>query len=79
MPKFNLSDGLWKNAHLKPEHNVHDLDEIVPLPPEKLQSWDDKIAIQRFEEGSAPAKPSDELVRKLAQQAGLDPNTGLPK
>ena len=74
-----IRDFLWKNAHLKPELNVHDLDEIVPLPPAKLPSWDGKIAIQRFVEGPAPAKPSDELVRRLAQQAGLDPNTGLPK
>ena len=49
------------------------------LPPAKLLNLDGKIAIQRFEEGPAPVKPSDELVRKLAQQAGLDPNTGLPK
>ena len=74
-----IRDFLWKNAHLKPELNVHDLDDIVPLPPAKLPSWDGKIAIQRFVEGPAPAKPSDELVRRLAQQAGLDPNTGLPK
>ena len=74
-----ISDYLTRRAHLKPELNVHDLDEIVPLPPEKLPSWDGKIAIQRFVEGPAPAKPSDDLVRRLAQQAGLDPNTGLPK
>ncbi len=74
-----IREFLVTHAHLKPELNVHDLDEIVPLPPAKLPNWDGKIAIQRFEEGPAPAKPSDELVRKLAQQAGLDPNTGLPK
>ncbi|OHR78435.1 DUF6396 domain-containing protein [Neisseria sp. HMSC70E02] len=74
-----IREFLVTHAHLKPELNVHDLDEIVPLPPAKLPSWDGKIAIQRFEEGPAPAKPSDELVRRLAQQAGLDPNTGLPK
>ena len=74
-----ISDYLTRRAHLKPELNVHDLDEIVPLPPAKLPNWDGKIAIQRFEEGPVPAKPSDELVRRLAQQAGLAPNTGLPK
>ncbi|MBN6064918.1 hypothetical protein HYE66_00345 [Aggregatibacter actinomycetemcomitans] len=67
------------HAHLKPELNVQDLDDIVPLPPAKLPAWDGKIAIQRFAEGVAPVKPSDELVRRLAQQAGLDPQTGLPK
>ena len=76
---YQINNFLSKSGHLKPELNVHDLDEIVPLPPAKLPSWDGKIAIQRFVEGPAPAKPSDELVRRLAQQAGLDPNTGLPK
>lgn len=74
-----ISDYLTRNAHLKPELNVHDLDDIVPLPPAPLPEWDGKIAIQRFVEGSPPAKPSDELVRRLAAKAGLDPVTGLPK
>lgn len=74
-----IRDFLVRHGHLKPELNVHDLDEIVPLPPAQLPKWDGKIAIQRFVEGPAPAKPSDELVRKLAQQAGLNPQTGLPK
>ena len=74
-----ISDYLTRNAHLKPELNVHDLDDIVPLPPAPLPEWDGKIAIQRFVEGPPPAKPSDELVRRLATKAGLDPVTGLPK
>ncbi|WP_370686928.1 DUF6396 domain-containing protein [Neisseria sp. Dent CA1/247] len=74
-----IRDFLVRHGHLKPELNVHDLDEIVPLPPAQLPKWDGKIAIQRFVEGPAPVKPSDELVRKLAQQAGLNPQTGLPK
>ncbi|SUA43938.1 Uncharacterised protein [Neisseria zoodegmatis] len=74
-----IADWVTRHAHLKPELNVHDLDEIVPLPPAQLPKWDGKIAIQRFVEGPAPAKPSDELIRKLARQAGLNPQTGLPK
>ncbi|MBN6710755.1 sel1 repeat family protein [Haemophilus haemoglobinophilus] len=57
---------------------VPDLDEIVPLPPAKLPRWDGKIAFQRWFEGPPPAKPSDELMQKLAKQAGLDWQTGLP-
>lgn len=57
---------------------VPDLDEIVPLPPAKLPRWDGKIAFQRWYEGPPPAKPSDELMQKLATQAGLDWQTGLP-
>lgn len=70
---------LSSHAYLEPELNVMDLDEIAPLPPAPLPEWDGKIAIQRFVEGAPPAKPSDELVRRLAEQAGLDAATGLPK
>ncbi|MFU2048232.1 DUF6396 domain-containing protein [Avibacterium gallinarum] len=61
---------------LKP--TVPDLDEIVPLPPAKLPPWDGKIAFQRWFEGPSPQKPSDELMQKLAEKAGLDWQTGLP-
>ena len=64
---------------------VPDLDEIVPLPPAKLPEWDGKIAFQRWYEGEAPPKPSETLMLKLANQAGLrvdnglDLETGLPR
>ena len=64
---------------------VPDLDEIVPLPPAKLPEWDGKIAFQRWYEGEAPPKPSEALMLKLANQAGLrvdnglDLETGLPR
>ncbi|PJG84706.1 DUF6396 domain-containing protein [Conservatibacter flavescens] len=68
---------LSRNYYLLP--TVPDLDEIVPLPPAKLPAWDGKIAFQRWYEGASPPKPSEELMQKLADQAGLDVNTGLPK
>lgn len=40
-----ISDYLIRNAHLKPELNVHDLDDIVPLPPAPLPEWYGKISI----------------------------------
>lgn len=58
--------------------NVPDLDDIAPLPPAPLPEWDGKIAFQRWVEGAEPPKPSDELMKKLADQAGLDVKTGLP-
>lgn len=67
---------LSRNEFLDPK--VPDLDEIVPLPPAKLPAWDGKIAFQRWFEGPSPEKPSDELMKKLADQAGLDWQTGLP-
>ncbi|MFU2059644.1 DUF6396 domain-containing protein [Avibacterium volantium] len=63
-------------SYLQP--TVPDLDEIVPLPPAKLPPWDGKIAFQRWFEGPSPQKPSDELMQKLAEKAGLDWQTGLP-
>lgn len=57
---------------------VPDLDDIVPLPPAPLPEWDGKIAFQRWVEGNEPPKPSDELLKKLADKAGLDVKTGLP-
>lgn len=57
---------------------VPDLDDIVPLPPAPLPAWDGKIAFQRWVEGNEPPKPSDELIKKLADKAGLDVKTGLP-
>lgn len=74
-----IAQYLSRSAHMEPELNVMDLDEIAPLPPAPLPEWDGKIAMQRFAEGPPPAKPSDELVRRLAAKAGLDPVTGLPK
>ena len=57
---------------------VPDLDDIVPLPPAPLPAWDGKIAFQRWVEGNEPPKPSDGLIKKLADKAGLDVKTGLP-
>ena len=57
---------------------VPDLDDIVPLPPAPLPEWDGKIAFQRWVEGAEPPKPSDELLKKLADKAGVDVKTGLP-
>ena len=67
---------LSDNDYLQPK--VPDLDKIVPLPPAKLPPWDGKIEFQRWYEGASPPKPSDELVQRLAAQACLDWQTGLP-
>ena len=71
-----IEEYLSRNDFLDPK--VPDLDEIVPLPPAKLPAWDGKIAFQRWFEGPSPEKPSDELMKKLAEKAGLDWQTGLP-
>ena len=66
---------LTDNDYLQPK--IPDLDEIVPLPPAKLPKWDGKIAFQRWYEGEAPPKPSEALMQKLANQAGLRVDNGL--
>ncbi|OOF54932.1 hypothetical protein BKK56_07245 [Rodentibacter genomosp. 2] len=74
---------LSRYDYLQPK--VPDLDDIVPLPPTPLPEWDGKIAFQRWYEGEAPPKPSEALMMKLANQAGvrvdngLDLETNLPK
>ena len=70
-----ISSYLSRYDYLQPK--VPDLDEIVPLPPAKLPKWDGKIAFQRWYEGEAPPKPSEALMQKLANQAGLRVDTGL--
>ncbi|MBN6087079.1 SEL1-like repeat protein, partial [Aggregatibacter actinomycetemcomitans] len=78
-----IEDYLYEKDYLQPK--VPDLDEIVPLPPAPLPDWDGKIAFQRWFEGEAPPKPSEALMFKLANQAGvrvdngLDLQTDLPK
>ena len=71
-----IEEFLYRHDYLNP--TVPDLDKIVPLPPAKLPPWDGKIEFQRWYEGASPPKPSDELVQRLAEQAGLDWQTGLP-
>ena len=70
-----ISSYLSRYDYLQPK--VPDLDEIVPLPPAKLPEWDGKIAFQRWYEGEAPPKPSEALMLKLANQAGLRVDNGL--
>ena len=78
-----IEDYLSDKDYLQPK--VPDLDDIVPLPPAPLPAWDGKIAFQRWFEGEAPPKPSEALMLKLANQAGLrvdnglDLETGLPR
>ena len=70
-----IGDYLYDKDYLQPK--VPDLDEIVPLPPAKLPKWDGKIAFQRWYEGEVPPKPSEALMQKLANQAGLRVDNGL--
>jgi hypothetical protein len=58
---------------------VPEINEIVPLPPAPLPSWDGKL--QWLEERLAnvpPEKPSEALIHQLAKAKVLEPATGRP-
>jgi TPR repeat protein len=58
---------------------IPDIDRIVPLPPAKLLPWDGTFQWQKEQDTAVPpAKPSEELVARLAREKHLDPATGLP-
>ncbi|WP_050585994.1 sel1 repeat family protein [Pseudomonas syringae] len=68
---------LTRYEHLGPK--VPDIDQIVPLPPAKLPEWDGTFEWLKKRESTPPAeKPSEEMIRTLSQEKGLDPETGLP-
>ena len=57
---------------------IPDIDQIVPLPPAKLPDWDETFQWKRERNAAvAPEKPSEELMRRLSEEKGLDPETGL--
>jgi len=58
---------------------VPDIDQIVPLPPAKLPPWDGTFQWEKEQAAEVPPeKPSDELIKRLCLDMGLDPATGLP-
>ncbi|RML48559.1 putative lipoprotein [Pseudomonas amygdali pv. morsprunorum] len=68
---------LSRYEHLGPK--VPDIDQIVPLPPAKLPEWDGTFEWLKKRESTPPAeKPSEDMIRALSQEKGLDPTTGMP-
>ncbi|AIF46970.1 hypothetical protein HY57_06660 [Dyella japonica A8] len=58
---------------------VPDIDQIVPLPPAPLPAWDGTFQWEKEQAAATPpAKPSEELMQRLAKAKHLDPVTGLP-
>lgn len=58
---------------------VPEIDEIVPLPPAKLPSWDGKIKwLEEFKANVPPPLPSEKRIAEMARAKGLDPKTGRP-
>ena len=72
---------IWKilSGYSYANPKVPEINEIVPLPPATLPSWDGKL--QWLEERLAnipPEKPSEALINQLAKAKVLEPATGRP-
>jgi hypothetical protein len=70
---------IWKilSGYSYANPKVPEINEIVPLPPATLPTWDGKL--QWLEERLAnipPEKPSETLINQLAKAKLLDPATG---
>ena len=58
---------------------VPEINHILPLPPERLPSWDGKLQwLVEREAKVMPSRPSEALIRKLARNKFLEPSTGKP-
>ncbi len=58
---------------------VPEINEILPLPPAKLPEWDGKLQwLEARLANVPPQKPSEALIRELAEAKGLEPATGKP-
>ncbi|MBI6621143.1 sel1 repeat family protein [Pseudomonas corrugata] len=58
---------------------VPEINEILPLPPAELPEWDGKLQwLEARLANVPPQKPSEALIRELAEAKGLEPATGRP-
>ena len=58
---------------------VPEINDILPLPPAKLPEWDGKLQwLEARLANVAPQKPSEALIRELAEAQGLETATGKP-
>jgi tetratricopeptide (TPR) repeat protein len=58
---------------------VTEINEILPLPPAKLPEWDGKLQwLEARLANVPPQKPSEALIRELAEAKGLETATGRP-
>jgi TPR repeat protein len=56
-----------------------EIDNIVPLPPAKLSSWNEQLEwVQRWNANVPPHIPDEERIAEMAKAKGLDPATGRP-
>ena len=74
--KTDLRDYVNDYIHAK----MGELDQIVPLPPARLPTWDEGDEwLKRWKRNEAPPLPSEQRIREMALKKGLDPDTGYPQ
>ncbi|NMX52015.1 sel1 repeat family protein [Pseudomonas veronii] len=67
--------GNYSYAHPK----VPEINDILPLPPAKLPTWDGKLQwLEARLANVPPKKPSEALIQQLAKAKLLEPTTGRP-
>ncbi|GAB7536969.1 sel1 repeat family protein [Burkholderia sp. 3C] len=69
--------GKFLRANELANPKVPDIDQIVPLPPAKLPTWDGTFEWEK-QHAQVPPKPSEELIDRLAKEKNLNPETGWP-
>ncbi|WP_434628517.1 SEL1-like repeat protein [Pseudomonas sp. Z6-14] len=58
---------------------VPEINDILPLPPAELPEWDGKLQwLEARLANVPPQKPSEALIRELAEAKGLETATGRP-
>lgn len=77
--QFDVTPSSYSGKYASYKVFIDDLNAIAPLPPAELPEWDGKFTFQRWYEGPPPPKPSERLMRHLANKAGLDVHTGMDK
>lgn len=70
-----ISDFLSDYEYLNP--TVTEINDIVPLPPAKLPSWDGKFKwLEEHKANVPPSLPPEDRIAEMARAKGLDPKTG---
>ena len=72
-----IGDVLGRASYASP--TVHEINDIVPLPPAPLPAWDGKLKwLEDRKANIPPTKPSEALIEQLAKDKQLNPATGRP-
>lgn len=72
---------IWKllSGYSYAHPKIPEINEIVPLPPAELPTWDGKLKwVEDRKANIPPVKPGEALIAQLAKAKQLNPVTGKP-